>query len=380
MPGIGTTACPAREPAAGAPGAALSACRAPIARERPAGDGRPIRVGFVLHVMQVAGAEMLVADIIRLLGPRIEPTIFCLDAVGALGERLRDDGVPVVTLGRTPGIDLRVAVRLGREIRARRIEVVHAHQYTPFFYAALARAGAGRPVHVMFTEHGRHYPDVVSWRRRLVNRLLLSRCADEVTGVCRFSAVSLARVDGFGAQRPIEVIANGVEPSRYAGGADRDALRRSLGLDPARRYLISVARFHPVKDHATLLRAFARIAVAQPEVDLLLAGDGPLRGTLETQAGALGIADRVRFLGVRDDVPSLLRAADLFVMTSLSEAASITVLEAMASGLPVIVTAVGGNVEIVRQGIDGMLVPRQDVGALVGAMHEMLRDPVHARA
>jgi L-malate glycosyltransferase len=345
----------------------------------PAGRANPVRVGFVVHVMQVAGAEVLVAEAVRRLAGRIEPVVFCLDAVGALGDQLLAQGVPVVCLGRRPGRDWRVGWRLAGELRARRVEVVHAHQYSPFFYAALARAVMARPPRLILTEHGRHYPDVVSPLRRAANRLVLDRLADAVNACCRFSGRALARVDGFAGER-IEVIANGIEVERYGTAADRTALRRSLGLDPARRYVICVARFHPIKDHAMLLRAFAPVAAARADVDLLLAGDGPLRGDRERQARALGLEGRVRFLGVRADVPALLEAADVFALTSISEAASLTILEAMASRLPVVVTAVGGNPEIVRQGVDGLLVPRGDDGAASAALARLLDDPVSAKA
>ena len=98
----------------------------------------PIRVGFVLHIMQVAGAEMLVNETIRRLGSRIDPAVFCLDGVGALGERLQADNVPVIAYGRRPGLDLSVSRRMADDIRRRRVEVLHAHQYTPFFYGAMA--------------------------------------------------------------------------------------------------------------------------------------------------------------------------------------------------------------------------------------------------
>src|SRR5262249_9691881 len=150
------------------------------------------------------------------------------------------------------------------------------------------------------------------------------------------------------AGRRIEVIENGIDLQRYGHGSNRNVLRQRLGLDPQRRYLACVARFHPVKDHATLVRAFAAVAVARDNVDLLVVGDGPLRGDLEGLSRRLGVGGRVRFLGVRSDVPDILRAVDLFAMTSVSEAASLTLLEAMASELPVVVTAVGGNPEIVR--------------------------------
>lgn len=336
-----------------------------------------LRVGFVLHVMQVAGAEMLVAETIRRLGPAIDPVVLCLDAVGQLGERMQREGVPVISLARRPGLDLGLVRRMAHEIQTRQLELVHAHQYTPFFYTALARPFVRQRLHVLFTEHGRHYPDVVSWRRRLTNRLVLRRFADDVHGVCQFSADSLVRVDGF--TGPISVIRNGIDLARYPATSRTEA-RRRLGLPADRIFVTCVARFHPVKDHAMLLRAFARAAGDLPKAELLLAGDGPQRAALTSQAADLGIAERVRFLGVRDDVPDLLRASDIFALTSVSEAASLTLLEAMACRLPVVVTAVGGNPEIVEHERNGFLVPRGDDGAAAQAIRYLLQHPERAAA
>ena len=338
----------------------------------------PIRVGFVLHVMQVAGAEVLVAETIRRLGRRIDPVVLCLDAVGQLGESMRREGISVAAFGRRPGFDLGTIRRMAREIEARQLEVIHAHQYTPFFYTALARPLVHRRIHVMFTEHGRHYPDVVSRRRRFANRYILGRFADEIHGVCKFSADSLAANDGF-SNRRISVIRNGIDLDRYRPVPKEDA-RRRLGLPLDRRFITCVARFHPVKDHAMLLRAFARVANRLPDADLLLAGDGPLREALVAQAEALGIGPRVRFLGVRDDVPELLHASDVFTLTSISEAASLTLLEAMACRVPVVVTAVGGNPEIVQHGRHGFLVPRGDEVATAQAIQQILQHPDQAAA
>ena len=116
------------------------------------------------------------------------------------------------------------------------------------------------------------------------------------------------------------------------------------------------------------------------DVDLLLVGDGPLRGELQGLLRQLGMDARVQFLGLRSDVPDILEAVDLFALTSVSEAASLTLLEAMASRLPVVVTAVGGNPEIVRQGKEGFLVPRGNVQAVAAAFLRLLDDPVTATA
>jgi N-acetyl-alpha-D-glucosaminyl L-malate synthase BshA len=335
---------------------------------------RAVRVGFVMHIMQVAGAETLVAEIIRRLGARIDPVVFCLDGVGPLGEQLESEGVPVIAYGRRAGLDVGLAWRMGRDLARMAPDVLHAHQYTPFFYAALARVASMRRIRILLTEHGRHYPDFVSTRRRLINRLVLQRLADRVSAVCQFSADSLVRLDGFDRQ-PVEVIENGIEVERYQRNGTPDAAGR-VGGD--RRLVVHVARFHPVKDHGTLVRAFAIVAREVRDADLALVGDGPERGAIERLVNELGITDRVRFLGVRSDVEEILRQAAVFTLPSISEAASLTLMEAMATGLPSVVTAVGGNPELVRDGVDGVLVPRSDPAALATALTRLLKDPVLA--
>ena len=339
----------------------------------------PIRVGFVLHMMAVAGAEMLVADIVKQLKGRIEPVVFCLDGIGALGEQLRAEGVEVLALGRRPGRDHRLAWRLGRAARAFRIEVLHAHQYTPFYYAALARIISADTFRLVLTEHGRAYPDIVSTARRWGNRLVLARLADEVNAVCNSSRWALAHNDGFPARRT-SVIKNGVHIERYGPPGSRDGWKRHLGLDPSRRLVTCIARLHPVKDHTTLVRAFARVAPLWSDVDLLIVGNGECRNQLVALVDMLGLATRVRFAGIRSDVPDLLRASDIFALTSLSEAASLTLLEAMATGLPVVVTDVGGNPEIVRSGTDGLIVTQGDEVATAEALGTLLGNPARAES
>ena len=338
------------------------------------GLSRRIRIAFVVHIMHVAGAETLIASIIRRLKDSIEPVVLCLDGLGTLGESLRRENLPVIALGRQPGLDLSTSGRLAHEIRAHRCDVVHAHQYTPFFYAALAKLRVRPHFHLIFTEHGRHFPDVVSRKRYWANRIFLSRLANEVTAVCRFSANSLRETEGF-RRAPVEVIPNGIDLHDYHPADSRLDQKARLGLNSKARHIVCVARFHPVKDHATLLRAFSEIRRSRADVELILVGDGPLRHDLEQQAISLGVADCVHFLGLRSDIPSILQAAELFVLPSRSEAASLTLLEAMASALPVVVTDVGGNGEIVKNGVEGLLVPRRDAAAMAKACLDVLADP-----
>ncbi|MCZ2340713.1 MAG: glycosyltransferase [Bacteroidales bacterium] len=334
-----------------------------------------IRVGFVVHVMQVAGAEVLVRETIRQLGSAIQPTIFCLDAIGKIGEELLADGIDLVCLNRRPGWDFSVSRRLASAIRERQIDVLHAHQYGPFFYSALAKVLAFPDLpRLILTEHGRHYPDVVSPIRRAMNRLILDRLADRVNACCRFSARALSRVDGFAGAR-IQIIQNGIKLARYSVSSDKAATKAALGLKPEWRYVVHVARHHPIKDQPTLIRGFAQAISDVSQVDLLLVGDGPRRPELEQLVDELGITDRVHFLGIRSDVATILQCADIFVLTSISEAASLTLLEAMATRLPSIVTAVGGNPEIIRDGQEGLHISRGDTAGCAQALVRLLRDP-----
>src|SRR5205823_2045115 len=203
--------------------------RQPAHRDGPAAGpdmSRPVRVGFVLHVMQVAGAEVLTRELVRRLAGRVTPTILCLDAVGRIGEEMRREGVDLVCLDRKPGKDWGTAVRLAKVAKERGLDLLHAHQYTPFFCAAAAKVLGPRRPRLVLTEHGRHYPDKVSPVRRAVNRLVLDRLADAVTACCRFSADGLSKVDGFAGRR-IEVIENGIEVDRYPPAADKPAAGRA---------------------------------------------------------------------------------------------------------------------------------------------------------
>jgi glycosyltransferase involved in cell wall biosynthesis len=337
--------------------------------------GGKTRVGFVVHVMQVAGAEVLVTQLIDRLRDEIEPTIFCLDSLGLLGERMEKAGVPVVVLNRSPGIDLSLPRRFAKELSRRKVDVVHAHQYTPFFYSALAKLCGAWRAKIVFTEHGRHYPDIVSWKRKFANRTLFSRLSYARTACCDFSGQAAERNDGF---QPVETIRNGVDLASFASRGtptDREQLRRRLGLESDRLYVGCVARFHPVKDHPMLLRAWKSVQANFPQARLLLIGDGPEKDRMIALAKSLGILESVSFWGVRHDVAEILQAIDVFSLTSVSEASSLTLLEAMASECPVVITDVGGNGEHVTHGVEGWLVPRHDHEKLAAQLQQLLEQP-----
>jgi glycosyltransferase involved in cell wall biosynthesis len=147
-------------------------------------------------------------------------------------------------------------------------------------------------------------------------------------------------------------------------------------VEPQTLVFVHVGRFAAVKNHEMLVAAFAQLVGQQPlPTELWLVGDGELREAVQHQVRALGIESRVRFLGVRSDIPDLLRAADVFVFPSRWEGNPLSVMEAMAAGLPVVATAVGGVPELVEDGASGILVPNEDLHGLVAAMQRMAQNP-----
>jgi N-acetyl-alpha-D-glucosaminyl L-malate synthase BshA len=279
--------------------------------------------------------------------------------------------VPVWFTQRGEGFDTSQVRQIAEIFGAFQPDVIQAHQYTPFFYTVLARRKqkVGR---VLFTEHGRHYPDVVSWKRRLANRLYFARRADRVTAVCEFTRRALVEKEGIAAGK-IEVIYNGVEMDRF-GRIERQQARLQWDLPESAPVVVQVGNLRSVKDHPTALKAFANARRQVPEARLLLAGDGPDRAKLEALAEELGISESVRFLGNVREIPTLLVAADVLLMTSVSEAHSVSLLEGMASSLPIVATSVGGIPETVEDGETGLLAPRGDSDGLAEHLVALLGD------
>jgi glycosyltransferase involved in cell wall biosynthesis len=333
----------------------------------------PRTVCQVLHSLRVGGAEVLAARLARRLRDRYRFVFACLDELGTLGEQLRQEGFRVEVLGRRPGLDWRCAVRLADLLRRERAALLHAHQYTPFFYALAARLLYRRPG-VLFHEHGRHFPDYPRRKRMLANRVLLGR-RDRVIGVGRAVRRALIANEGIPPRR-VQVIYNGIDLAGFANGqCDRAAVRKEMGVSPDDLVLIQVARLDYLKDHATAVRTLARVARQRPDARLVLVGEGPEQGKIEEEIHGHRLEGHVRFLGLRKDVARLLPAADLFLLTSISEGIPLTVIEAMAAGLPVVSTAVGGVAEVVEDEATGFLAPSGDDAGLAAHVLCLADDP-----
>jgi glycosyltransferase involved in cell wall biosynthesis len=258
-------------------------------------------------------------------------------------------------------------------IREHRATVVHAHHYSPFVYAALARLWRPR-AHVIFTEHGRLSDEPPSAKRRWANRVLarLSSATVAVSADLRAHLTSEAFPE-----RVVTVIYNGIDPGPPADPRMRRMRRDSLGISDDMLLVGTVARLDPVKNLATLIDAIGQVA-GRRRAGLLVIGDGPERQALETIARESAVPAATRFLGHRDDAREWLAACDVYANSSVSEGVSLTILEAMAAGLPVVATAVGGTPEVVDESC-GRLVPPRSARAMADAIMALAESPALRR-
>jgi glycosyltransferase involved in cell wall biosynthesis len=334
---------------------------------------RPLTICQVLHSLQVGGAEVLAARLARQLGHSYRFVFACLDELGSLGQELRDEGFAVHVLKRRAGLDWKCPWRLARFLRQERVDLVHAHQYTPFFYALTARRLYRRPP-LLFTEHGRHHPDYPRRKRMLANRLLLE-ARDRVIGVGQAVRQALVHNEGIPDHR-VGVIYNGVNLAPFSNGRpDRLAVRREIGVGADDLVLLQVARLNYLKDHATAVRTLRRLRQDRPNARLILVGEGEERNAIQELIQKLDLSANVHLLGLRSDVSRLLSAADVFLLTSISEGIPLTLIEAMAAGVPVVSTNVGGVPEVIEDSQTGLLAPAGDDAALTGQVLRLVSNP-----
>lgn len=338
----------------------------------------PLKVMQLVLSLVIGGTEKLVYDLVRNVDRRlVTPVICCLDEFGELGEDLRQAGYPMYTLGRKPGLDWHLIPQLHAILHQEQIDIIHAQQYTPYFYGLMASlygkfAFAPPFPKIVFTEHGIPYPYHKKVKRLLLNPLLL-RFADEIITIAEYTKSLLVEYEHYPPRRT-KVLYNGIDLDQFSREFDSAALKRSLGLAPKSKVIGIVARLDPVKNHAMLLRAFQRVLAHYPETYLLIVGHGSEESCLKSLSQSLGIHEKTLFPGARRDVAELLHVFDIFTLPSFSEGMSVTLIEAMGAGIPIVATAVGGNPEVVQDQETGYLVESDNDEELAEKLMMLLHD------
>jgi sugar transferase (PEP-CTERM/EpsH1 system associated) len=309
----------------------------------------------------IGGMEKLLVEFARFADrERFELVFISLQEKGKLSADLEELQWPVYAFDKTPGFKPGLVLKLARHLRKLRPSILHTHNTAALFYGAMAGTLARVP-RIIHTRHGQRYKDSnrQTWFFRVLGKL-----AYRVVSVSE-DGRSLSLKEGIGADRT-RVIHNGVDLSRFPYEGPN-----------AKGPAVLVARLSPEKDVGTLIQAVKHVTdTLGPQHGFMLdiAGDGRIRPQLETMSESLGLSQTIRFLGERNDIPQRLANASMFVLPSITEGISLTLLEAMARGLPVVATRVGGNPEVVVHGKTGLLVPAQSPQELAAAISRLYQD------
>lgn len=328
----------------------------------------PLTVVHVTWSLVAGGSETYALTLASNLDARRYRSVICaMDRGGALETEAAQRGIPFVVMDRRPGIDLILMVRLWRFFSRVRARIVHTHHFNQLFYSLIGALLIG--ARIVHTEH-----DVELYKQkryRLLLRLMSLMC-DRVIAVGDEVARVLRERVGIAAEK-IRIIPAGVDLDRFC--QSREESRRELGIAPSDAVIAMVARLSPEKNHALLLKAFAGVSRSVKGARMLLVGDGPCRSAIDQQITQLGLTDKIEVLGYRNDIPSILAACDVAVLSSDREGLPIAVLEAMAAKRPVIATAVGDLATVVKHGKTGYLIEPGDSLSLELRLIELLGDP-----
>ena len=327
---------------------------------------RKVRVMHVVHGLRPGGMEYGVVKIVNALARTQVASSICSTVSSETLKDLVDPSIPVFELSRRDGNDPRIFWELYRLFRRERPDVVHTHAWGTLYEGLLA----GRLARVPVIVHGEH--GTLQLRPRQVHAQRWAwRRADEVLSVSSRLAERMSREVGIPLTR-VRVIRNGVNLSRFTHTRSAGA-RTALGLpDDGVVVIGAVGRLVDVKDHAGFIDAVQLLRDRGRRVHAVIVGEGPLRPDLQARIDRLGLQDTVRLLGHRADVETVFAGLDIFVQPSKSEGMSNTILEAMASGLPVVATHVGGADEMVVDGETGLLVPPGAPRELADALDRFL--------
>jgi glycosyltransferase involved in cell wall biosynthesis len=337
----------------------------------PSASNSTRRVALFTNHLMVGGAEaQLVRLAARLVARGDEVRLVSLLPTEAYEKEMAELGVPIIELrgGRVRSVAyIAESTRILREFRP---DVVISFLYQANVVARIAGKLAGVPVVISSIRS-----EFFGGRARELTMRLTDRLATVTTTNSAMARDSLARRRVAPSHRLV-VVPNGVDVAGFAATpAQRDETRAALGIRGDEFLWLAVGRLVPQKDVPNLLDAFAKHHAAHSRSRLAIAGDGALAEEMRAHAAALGLADAVAFLGIRTDVPQLMAAADAFVMSSAWEGLPNVVMEAMAAGLPVVSTRVGGVAELVEDGVTGAVVAPRDAADLASAMNATAETP-----
>ncbi|MBI4167040.1 MAG: glycosyltransferase [Acidobacteria bacterium] len=334
----------------------------------------------ILHTIETSepgGAETVVLDLASKLDATRFRSIVLLIKEGWLREKLEERGVRTILVDSGVWYDFRLPRAIARVVRQEKVDLIHSHLPDMNFYSCLAGAVGRRKT--ITTYHGPIEISRARGFRHAVKLWVVRRSAVSVVVVCDYVGAMLQNC-GFTRDKIVKIY-NGINIEPY-GGERGSRLRAELGVPLDTKLVGMIAHLHPAKGYEFFIQAARKVVDALPKVRFVAVGEikEPIWEGLSTLIKSLDLGNHIHFLGLRDDIPSILNDLDVFALSSLSEGFPLAVLEAMAAGKPVVVTQSGGTKELVEDGRTGFLVPPGDSEALAARIREVLADPVLAAA
>ncbi|MEO9945206.1 MAG: glycosyltransferase [Paraglaciecola sp.] len=330
-----------------------------------------IKVLHVTYDMRIGGTEQVIKNLIQGSDKCIfEMSILCIESpLGPFANELLEQGTKIEALSRQPGFDTKLIAQIRHHIKENKIDIVHCHQYTPYVYGLFGSFFTNAKV--IFTEHGRFYPDSSSWKRQLLNPILNIFTA-ATTAISAATKQALSEFENIPSSK-IQVVYNGIF------GLSEDAnktkvLSKELAFSEHVPCIGTIARLDPIKNHSMMLKAFNRALEAGIKCKLLLVGDGEEMPNIMRLITELKLDKHVILTGYEPKPQNHLALMDIYLLPSLSEGTSMTLLEAMSMGKPCIVTHAGGNPEIVLDEVTGLVTPNDDEDAYAAAIVRLLND------
>jgi len=336
--------------------------------------GEEVRVGQCIDGLERGGAEQIVRLLVKYADPLFKHHIYAF-ADGPMAAEIQALGAPVtIVRRRMPKLDPSLIWRLSRALRADGIRLLHTHIFGACLHGRLAAMLLGR-LPVVVTEH--NVATKYKGYQRLTNRWL-SRWSQRIVAVSDEVGRSLTSDIGVSPEK-VRIVCNGVDTDHFATLPTREAARDYLKIPRHVRVVGSIGRLTRQKGYGYLLQAMSILLQDCSGVHLVLVGKGEQRSALEQQASELGISENTHFVGLHPDIRRLLPAFDVFAMSSLWEGLPMALLEAMAAGLPCVATTAGGIVNVIDDGVNGLLVPPADPGSLAAAIKRVIDKPQEAQ-
>lgn len=335
-----------------------------------------LRIALVVNNLNVGGLEKVVISLLRGLDRnRFDVYLICLDGGGRLFTEAAISPDHCLVLNRrfirfwSVNIDIRALYAIRSFIGKNRIQLIHTHNLSPLIYGGLAARSLISGPLVVYTEHNQIYSASAATKVKYPYYLKL---ADKVLVVSKDLQNHLQNV--IGVQQPVEVMYNGIDGLLFQR-VNSEGIRSELGIT-ADSFLVGTAVVISEQKGIRYLMEAAKIVLCNhSKIQFVVAGEGPLLNELKAQLETMGLGDRFRFLGYRDDIPAVISALDLYVLPSLWEGFPLALLEAMAIGKPIVCTHVGGNPEIVNNGENGYLVAPKDAEGLAKKILSIAGDP-----